>query len=106
MWKREGNFLLMKPIILTHLSSRSLKKQGSRKRRKGTVRMRINGKAREAGLDFIPHSTTRHTIWVRVKMCMCQVFTFEEGNRHKKHSGTMVTFPSFSQPTTPITSWQ
>ena len=54
----------------------SRKMNGSRKRRRGTVRMRMKGRASEICLMLLTtHSTTRQTIWVIVNKCMRQVFT-------------------------------
>lgn len=49
---------------------------GSRKRRRGTVRIRTKGRASEMfGRDFTAHSSARQMIWMPVNKCMRQVFT-------------------------------
>ena len=49
--------------------------------RRGMVRMRTKGRAREKGLIFTNHSTPRHASWIRVKRCICAVDTCTEDSR-------------------------
>lgn len=50
--------------------------------RRGTVRMRTNGRASEKGLIFTTHRTARHKSWTRVNKCIRIVFTCtEDGGR-------------------------
>lgn len=43
--------------------------------RRGMVRMRTNGSAREKLLIFTIHRMDRHTIWISVKRCIRNVLT-------------------------------
>lgn len=52
-----------------------MKKRPVMAMRRGIVRMRTKGRAREAGLDLTIHSTARHTTWMAVYMCILPVDT-------------------------------
>lgn len=81
---------------LTHWSSSFLKMSGSRKRRRGTVRMRTKGRASEVdGKNFTVHSTTRQMIWVSVYRCMRQVLTC------RQRRGSSPALPGHPAPPTP-----
>lgn len=45
--------------------------------RTGTIRMRKNGKAKEAAVDLTTHSMIRHITWTNVKMCIFTVRTWK-----------------------------
>lgn len=61
--------------MLTHFISRSVKIRVSTTMRKGTVRMRMNGKAREAAVDMTAQSRARQSSCRAVNRCIRMVRT-------------------------------
>lgn len=60
---------------LTHFISISVKRWPVMNMRRGMVRMRMKGRARDAGLDLTTHKTTRQATWMPVYKCIRPVFT-------------------------------
>lgn len=61
--------------VLTHFISMTEKTLPVMNIRRGMVRMRTKGRAREKGLIFTIHRMARHTSWIRVKRCIRSVLT-------------------------------
>lgn len=76
--KCDGNFQReseTRERVLTHFISKGVKRRPVINMRRGMVRMRTKGSAKEKGLIFTAHRTARHTTWTRVKRCIRSVFT-------------------------------
>lgn len=61
--------------VLTHFISMTENTLPVMKMRRGTVRVRTKGRAREKSLIFTTHRTARHKTWIRVNRCIRIVFT-------------------------------
>lgn len=64
--------------MLTHFISRSVKIRVSTTMRKGTVRMRMKGKAREAAVDMTAQSRARQSNCKAVNRCIRMVRTWRQ----------------------------
>lgn len=73
--------------VLTHFISMVEKSVPVMTMRKGMVRMRTKGSAREKGLIFTTHRTARHMSWITVKRCIRIVFTCTDDNRGERYLG-------------------
>lgn len=70
--------------LLTHFISMTEKSLPVMSMRRGMVRMRTKGSAREKGLIFTTHRIARHTSWIRVKRCIRSVDTCTNDNRRER----------------------
>lgn len=78
LWMRlVGSFWRCSPE-LTHFISSGVKSRPVMNIRSGMVRMRKKGSANEKGLCLTSQRMPKHTIWIRVKICICIVFTCKD----------------------------
>lgn len=71
--KLENN--MWRETLLTHFISLMVKIRPVMSIRRGMVRIRKKGRAREKGLCFTAHRTARHRTWTRVNRCIFSVLT-------------------------------
>lgn len=84
-------------VPLTHFISLSVKSVPVMAMRRGMVRMRTKGRAREKALIFTIQRAPKHTIWIRVNKCIFIVVTCskemrEGGLRQGQHIGYILMF--------------
>lgn len=70
--------------VLTHFMSVTENTLPVMNMRRGMVRMRTKGSAREKELIFTNHRTARHTSWIRVNKCIRIVVTCTKYNRGER----------------------